>query len=168
MTFENQTFDMITISNTIHHFQNINPLFLEMKRVLKTDGIILISEMIRNDLTSMQQSHLLLHHFAAKLDRLKGQMHNETFTKNDLIQSLIELPNLKYEYSWILRYKHSKQNSDKEIKWLLDTVDHLTKGIVDSQLLDEAASIKEYIQMNGFESCPTLMVVIKNEITKNI
>lgn len=160
-TFPDEEFDLVTLSNSLHHLDDMKQTLTEMERVLKKDGYLLFSEMISNDLTKQQKSHLLLHHFAAKLDRLKGQTHNDTFTEKEIEELLTTHSNLIIEKSWVLYYERTENNSDEEINWLLDTVDRLIKGIDDQEIMNEAQDIKEYIKKNGFDSCPAKIVVMK-------
>jgi ubiquinone/menaquinone biosynthesis C-methylase UbiE len=84
MHFENETFDIITLSNSLHHLHNLPTLFDQMRRVLKKDGIVIVNEMLSDPLTLPQISHRLIHHFAAEIDREKGIIHDETFTESDI------------------------------------------------------------------------------------
>ena len=76
---EDNSFDIISLSNSLHHLENPKEIFAEMERVLAQYGIIIINEMISDGLSKRQKSHLKLHHFAAEVDRALGGTHNETF-----------------------------------------------------------------------------------------
>lgn len=41
-------FDIITLSNSLHHFGDVDGLFNQMKSLLKPSGIIIINEMIND------------------------------------------------------------------------------------------------------------------------
>ncbi len=161
MEFDDNSFDMVCLSNSLHHLSNIKGTLLEMERVLKNDGYLLFAEMINNELTVRQQSHMLLHHFAAKIDRLSGEIHNDTWSDNKIKEVCETNSTLSITDSWILDYERTKENTDEEIDWLLGTVDRLTKRVDNDDINEEGKAIKEHIKANGFDSCPTLVVVMK-------
>ena len=69
MDFEDNSFDVVSLSNSLHHLLDIEDTLKEMERVLAPGGVIIICEMINNNLNKKQKSHLQLHHFAAEIDR---------------------------------------------------------------------------------------------------
>lgn len=161
MTYENDSFDLVCLSNSLHHLGDIKGIFKEMERVLKPGGYLLLAEMISNNLTAKQKSHLLMHHFAAKLDRLEGHVHNDTYNDTTILELCKNNSDLEFVDNWILQYEGEKENSDVQIKWLLEAVDRLANKANDDDIFKEATEIKEYVKMNGFDSCPTMIVVIK-------
>jgi SAM-dependent methyltransferase len=85
LPFDEGSFDLVTISKTLHHVENDRLALEEMKRVLKQGGYFLINEMIRDGLTASQQSHLLYHHLRSEIDQLLGVSHNKTYFRSDLL-----------------------------------------------------------------------------------
>ena len=85
LPFEDGSFDLVSISKTLHHVENDRQTLNEMKRVLKQGGYLLINEMIRDGLTASQQSHLLYHHLRSEIDQLLGVSHNTTYLHSDLL-----------------------------------------------------------------------------------
>lgn len=88
MGFRNETFDLVCISNSIHHLNNRESTFQEMLRVLKPRGWFLASEMYRDGQTETQKTHVLLHHWWAEVDTLRGITHNKTMTRDELAAML--------------------------------------------------------------------------------
>lgn len=160
-------FDIVCLSNSLHHLDEIKTLFKEMKRIVKTDGIIIVAEMISNDLTSKQMSHLKIHHFAAKTDRLKGDTHNETYTEKEINEVLRNRTSLSIQKSWLLKILGSNEEEDlpDRFKWFEETVSRLIKRIPKElqteELKQEGQEVVKYIQEHGFDTCPTLIVVMK-------
>lgn len=159
-------FDIVCLSNSLHHLNNVSSLFNEMSRILKNDGIIIVAEMISNDLTRKQMSHLKIHHFAAKTDRLRGDTHNETYTENQINELLDKETNLSVDKSWILKILGS---NDEELpdrfKWFEDTVSRLINRVPEElqtkELLEEGNEVVKYIKEHGFDTCPTKIMVMK-------
>jgi len=83
--FADNYFDFVSISNSLHHLQHVDTVFGELLRVLKPGGIMLVAEMYSDgNQTPAQQSHILLHHWLAEVDRLHGSYHQSTYTKAEL------------------------------------------------------------------------------------
>jgi ubiquinone/menaquinone biosynthesis C-methylase UbiE len=163
--FPDDSFDMICISNTIHHLQSIDLLFKELERLLSDGGIIMVNEMISNGLNKRQKGHMLIHHFAAKIDRLQGEYHEDTYRDKDLLSLLSSSSDLQIKDIWPVVTNQEEENTKEEIEWLLKTLDKLTDkrlGENDHKSLQkEAEKIKKHILKHGFESAAQLMVVLK-------
>jgi len=167
ITYDDNSFDVVSLSNSLHHLTDIERLFKEMGRVLKPGGVIVVSEMISNHLSKKQLSHLKIHHFAAKTDRLQGDTHNETFSDQEILEILKTRTAFKTIQSWtlnILRSDNEKELPDR-FKWFEDTVQRLIarvpEELVTTKLKQEGQEVVEYIKENGFDSCPSLIVVIE-------
>lgn len=165
MEFEDDSFDLVCLSNTLHHLDDIKGLFQEMERVLKSTGIIIVNEMMSNGLDRRQKSHLKIHHFAASIDRVRGDIHDETMKDVEILKTLEMNSELKIKDAWNLTFERSTENSQEEIDWLVATVDRMLTKIEDNENYDsfvkEGNKIKKYIQKNGFDSATQLMVVLK-------
>ncbi len=88
LQFEDNTFDLAAISMALHHLRKINRGLLEMKRVVKPGGWIIVNEIITDNLNPAQEVHRLYHHFRSKIDRLTGINHRKTFSKDAILQML--------------------------------------------------------------------------------
>lgn len=165
MDFEDESFDLVCLSNSLHHLVDVKAIMKEMERVLSKGGYIVISEMISNDLDSRQISHMKVHHFSAKIDRERGEVHNDTFSDGKIIEILNNESSLHVEDSWRLDFERASENTDEEISWLENTLDRLVERVIDPirkiEYEKEALEIKEYIRKNGFDSCTTLIAVMK-------
>lgn len=161
MSFDDESFDLVCLSNSLHHLDNIRIVVKEMDRIVKVGGYIVFAEMMRNRLSDQQQSHLLLHEFAAKIDRMQGHVHNDTYRDDKILEVCKENSDLAFYDNWILKYERKINNSTGEIQWYLDAVDRFTDKVNDNDIFAEGENIKEYISKNGFASCPTMIVVMK-------
>lgn len=81
LDFETDSFDMICISNTLHHLENKTEVIEEMKRVLKPGGTICIQEMVQDQQGPKQESHVWLHHINAEIDQASGVYHDHTYSR---------------------------------------------------------------------------------------
>ena len=85
LKFDDASFDTVSLSNSLHHLNNPDQVLDEMARVLKPGGRFIISEMMCDNLTEPQKTHMLLHHWWAAIDTAEGIVHNETFTREELM-----------------------------------------------------------------------------------
>lgn len=159
-------FDIVCLSNSLHHLNNVSGLFTEMSRITKNDGIIIVAEMIKNDLTKKQISHLKLHHFAAKTDRLRGDPHNETYTEKEIDTLLNNETDLRVEQSWVLKVLGSNEEIQQEgFEWFDDTVKRLINRVPEKlqtkELQEEGNEVVKYIMEHGFDTCPVKIMVMK-------
>ncbi len=91
MSFADGRFDLAAITASLHHLDDIDGVLSEMKRVTRPGGLILVLEMMSDDQTETQMTHVLLHHWWAAVDRARGIPHQETFTRQTILDLLDSL-----------------------------------------------------------------------------
>lgn len=84
LSFGDNSFDTVAIANSLHHFADPGLVLVEMKRVCRPDGVVLVSEMVCDGQSEAQMTHVLLHHWWAAIDTLGGIVHRETYTRAQL------------------------------------------------------------------------------------
>ena len=152
LSFESDWFDTITLTNTLHHLEHKGEVLTEVQRVLKSNGQIIITEMISNDLSFAEQAYCRFHALRAEIDVLRGQYHDRTYTSEEIL-SLIVDSGLKIKESEILECNQSPDLEPSELAKWLGTIDEL----VESQrqhpeypaLQNKAESIKAQIRSHG-------------------
>jgi ubiquinone/menaquinone biosynthesis C-methylase UbiE len=85
LAFEDASFDTVTIANSLHHLADINCVLREMYRVLRPGGRIVVVEMFRDNQSPAQLSHVLIHHWWARVNRLEGIIHYPTLTRQQIV-----------------------------------------------------------------------------------
>lgn len=85
LDFDDASFDTVAIANSLHHMADAQAVLTEMRRVLKPGGTLLVVEMYRDQQDGPQMTHILMHHWWANIDAALGIVHNETFTRQELI-----------------------------------------------------------------------------------
>ncbi len=85
LEFENDSFDTVCISFSLHHLDKMNKVLAEMKRVLRTGGHFIIQEMFCDgEQTEAQKTDVLQHSWDAEIDSLHGVTHNKTLTRQKI------------------------------------------------------------------------------------
>jgi len=174
MLFNDDEFDFVILSNSLHHIENPSKIINEMKRVTKEDGILIFNEMFSDNQSKEQLSHVYLHHFNAEYDREIGKIHNETYKKNDVLQ-LIEGNNLKIcdqlEYMTDEEQECTTIN-DTEFASYIDNIQNLLKKRIEviedvdrrREMNNKLDNVIQYIKDNGFKSSTELILSAKKEI----
>lgn len=158
---EKNSFDIIILSNTLHHLLDIEKTILSMFELLNNEGIIIINEMIADNLNSHQKSHKLLHHFAAKVDRERNITHFETFSKDEIIAILKGFSFLKIKEYWQLNFENNVENNHEMFQNLLNRLLSLVESSKNyNSFVQEAEVISNYIKENNFQSATELLVVL--------
>jgi SAM-dependent methyltransferase len=164
LQFENDSFDLVSISMALHHLRKINRGFLEMKRVTKPGGYIIINELISDNLNPAQEVHKLYHHFRSKIDRLTGIHHRETFSK-DAILHMLKTADIPVQFL----FEHSDTGeliTDKTE--LLSRVQKMEDALERIKGRDEYESMKSFIEnfreqamKFGFQLATRVVIVVR-------
>ncbi|MFP4478806.1 MAG: class I SAM-dependent methyltransferase [Candidatus Izemoplasmatales bacterium] len=162
--FPKNSFDIISLSNTLHHIQDIESIFKQMEMLLKPGGMLIVNElMAADDLTEGQISHQLLHSFAAKVDHEIGKLHAQIFTKENIINAIKKYSPLPIIDYWKLETKPFDQEITLED--LNKIIDGLLVNVKDSPKYslyqEEALELKKYLEKKGFSFANQLCVILK-------
>ena len=85
LEFANHTFDVVCLSNAMHHLADPAKTFAEMKRVVKMGGWLVIAEIVSDGLNEAQENQKMWHHFKSYVDRKSGITHRETWTEAEVL-----------------------------------------------------------------------------------
>ena len=84
LAFKDESLDTVNISGSLHHLENIPRVLAEMERILKPDGHLIVSEMLRDGGTEPQRNAVCIHHWAAEVDSALGVSHNRTLSRQEI------------------------------------------------------------------------------------
>ncbi len=89
LDFADASFDSVCIAHSLHHLADVPRVLAEMKRVLKPGGYFIVVENYQDgEQSEAQRTGTLEGHWAAKIDRIQGIMHNETLMRNQIVKYL--------------------------------------------------------------------------------
>lgn len=83
MDFEDNTFDVVGIGNSLHHIPDLAALLAEMKRVVKPGGLIILSEMYNDGQPKASLTHWILT-ISTHDAHLDGLYHHPTYSKSEI------------------------------------------------------------------------------------
>ncbi len=107
LDFDDNTFDLITMSKALHHLPHRTESFREMKRVLKPDGFLILAEMFSDNLNNAEENQKIYHHAKSKIDRILGDYHHETWKKNEILD-IIEKNGFKVVFHFDQMFPENK------------------------------------------------------------
>lgn len=147
--FEDERFDIVAISNSLHHIEAQDALFKEMKRLVKKGGYLIISEMTADCQEGPAKSHAMLHAWDGHLDTALGIYHAPTCTR-------AELSKLMTEHSLVIQKEFLVENSNPQnipgIKKRIDAMEDKLKkaeGLVAYPMLkEEMEDVQAYYEKN--------------------
>ncbi len=85
MDFEDNTFDVVGIGNSLHHIPDLAALLAEMKRVVKPGGLIILSEMYNDGQPKASLTHWILHDIDCTMHTIDGIYHHPTYSKSEIL-----------------------------------------------------------------------------------
>ncbi len=173
MTFQDNQFDTVCISYSIHHLENIDAVLSEMYRVLKPGGYFIMQEMYSDgEQTEAQIADMDIHHLNVKIDTLLGIPHFASLTRQQLRNFItkIGLRDIEvYESSWSIKclfcddankcqYPMRPENIEFLLKQIDDDLDRIREHPSYSELIEDAELIKERVKTYG-SSAASLMYI---------
>ena len=172
LEFDDNSFDVVTVSNSLHHFENPTVVILEMIRVLKNNGLLVIYEMVRDKQNEKQMTHVLMHDFWGRIDSQLGVYHNNTFTREQIEKMLQENNSLalicyEEELEDNNESADNAQQYQEELQMLenvmLSYVDKAKKNkLNDLESIEEAAkSLMTRLKNVGFEYATECIYILR-------
>ena len=162
LPFEENYFDTITVSNSLHHFDNPAKAIQSMLRTLIPGGLLVINEMVNEHLNPAQQTHFDYHSLKAEIDTASGGYHREIYTLQEL-QEIIRQSALEPAVSVLsedppIIYSHEKMwQFFRKLDDFVSNAAYLPNGMA---FEERAQTIKDMIAANGFQKPPQLGLLV--------
>ncbi len=162
LSFEDNSFDVVCLSNAMHHLASTTETFAEMKRVVKPEGWILIAEIVSDNLNEAQETQKMVHHFKSYVDRKSGITHHETWTEAEVLDIIRESgikPLYTFPYNRMADPVFEPENQEK---WITMFSSHL--ALLQGQPEHEEKAIlfdefKERLGKFGFQFARQIVVI---------
>lgn len=166
LDFDNNTFDITTLSNALHHLEYPEKSLQEMVRVTRPGGWIVISEIVADGLLPAQQVQKIFHHHRSRIDRLNGIYHRDTYSRKEIRALLLEnglVPHDEFEY---LRMEVAEKDPAALESWVrkMEIRQEKAKAFPghEADLMKSVTEFNRKILIHGFQPPPNLVLVIKN------
>jgi ubiquinone/menaquinone biosynthesis C-methylase UbiE len=162
LDFEDEYFDTVSISASLHHMSNVQRVLEEMKRVLKSGGTFILAEMHREGQTEAGLTSVYLHQWAAEVDSALGRLHNHTFSRQDLVDYVegMELENIEI-YDYIERDSDPFEMSRiEQLEGLIERIVRRAEGARnDKELKARGEKLRKRLREVGVQREPILLVI---------
>lgn len=165
ISFPNESFDLTTISNALHHLASPEKALSEMKRVTRKGGWLVVSEIISDHLNRAQLNQQIYHHHRSKIDRLSGIVHRETYSREevlDLLKMSHSIPMVTFDY---YPQEHPERNPEKLQHWIMKMEQHQThaEGFPEyDELKAEVELFRKRVITDGFQPATNFVAIIQN------
>jgi len=171
LMFAYNTFDVVSISMALHHLKNVKRSLLEIKRVLKPGGWLIVAELCSNNLSGAQNVHKMDHHFKSKIDRLNGISHNETFKKEEILNQLSDVE-LKVLLDFEIKNDDKLINDPNEMeeraKKMIEFLERIKNQAEYETLKLRIEEFREKFTMYGFQPATRIVLVAQWELNQRI
>jgi ubiquinone/menaquinone biosynthesis C-methylase UbiE len=152
LDFPDSSFNTVAMRHSLHHLANPDLVLREMCRVLRPGGLLIIGETIQDPKTEQPNSYRHNHHWWAKVDRVKGIPHNETYTADEVIAAVQKLPvNVTKSWEFIDEPPESEMTEafEQTLQHTKDVVDELRAMGGHEDLVAEGEAIVANLERNG-------------------
>jgi len=164
--FTDAYFDLVCMSNSMHHLEHGDKVLNELMRVLKPGGMLLITEMYHDgNQTPAQQTHILLHHWLAGVDRLMGSYHQSTFSRQELKDIFHRIPLKDTKIAdFYIPVDDPNRNCDSLLRNCRETMKRLENLPEGAGLMNEGLELIKRIQEIGCASASRLLMYGRKEL----
>jgi len=160
--FESGAFDTVNISASLHHLENVSRVLAEMKRVLKSGGKFILTEMHRDGVSEAQFNAIRIHHWAAAVDSNLGVLHDRTFSRQEILSFVDEL-DLGNVITRDFSTPGSKAENEKTLTSVLDYLDFYHQRLGDQPgsqiLIQQEDELRTALSETGYQREPVLIVI---------
>ena len=160
--FEDENFDAVSISSSLHHLENVPRCVVEMKRVLKSGGHLIIRETHQGVHTEPQRTDMYIHHWVAEVDSTLGFTHNRTFTRQELIDFVgsMELCNVAFYDVSNTDENPMDEAAIKESEEVIERYIRYAEGISDStEFRQRGEELRRRLHSVGVQWEPELIII---------
>lgn len=162
LQFSDQSFDVVCLSNAMHHLANPAKTLSEMKRVIRQEGFLIIAEIVSDGLNEAQENQKMFHHFKSFVDQKSGITHRETWTEAEILEIIrsneIE-PVLTFPFN---RMTEPVTDPAKLEGWIQNFALNLSKLEGQPEYAEKAALFKQFkerLSSYGFQLARQIVVV---------
>lgn len=163
MDFDDASFDTVAMSASIHHMADPAPVLVEMWRVLKPGGNLIIAEMYCDQQEGPSLTHVAIHHWWANIDSALGITHNETHTRDELITMLDRLALAELVLMDVNLAADADPFDPERHTMLLNRLDHYLERAAELSNLAEfearAADLRVQLAGVGFRPATVLIAI---------
>lgn len=162
LAFDDDSFDTVNISASLHHLENVSHVLAETKRVLRPGGKFILTETHRDGSTEEQFIAVRIHHWAAAVDSSLGILHDRTFARQEILDFIEEL-NLVNTTTRDFSNTNADPFDEKAIAGVSAYMDRyhqrLSSISTSDFLIQQEAELRASLAEKGFHREPLLIII---------
>jgi SAM-dependent methyltransferase len=164
LAFQDAAFDTAAISFSLHHLARPARVLVEMMRVLKPGGHLVIAEMHASARTGPQRTAVQIHHWAADVDTALDITHSSTFPRQRFVEWIEALPLEDVEFHD--RYESGANPFDPQFTaqvqaYIDDYLERASEATDYPLLARQAVDFRERLSADGIQPEPILVLVAR-------
>lgn len=159
LRFPAESFDVVAMSNGLHHIPSPERAVAEARRVLEPEGVLIIHEMVNAALSSAQDNGREFHHLKADVDSLLGIPHGRTLAEHDII-ALVAGAGFRVERREVYEPEldDDAEAVEARIEFLRGYIQHVCERPEFASIRKRATLLAERIRVRGFAASPQLLL----------
>jgi ubiquinone/menaquinone biosynthesis C-methylase UbiE len=160
--FADNAFDAVCISASLHHLENVTRILAEMKRVLRSRGKFILTEMHRDGHSTAQFNAIRIHHWAAAVDTRLGILHDRTFSRQEILSFIddLSLVNLTTRDFPTTKGDPYDENTIAGIVRYMDRYHQRLEKVPRNEILaEQERELRASLAEKGFQREPVLVVI---------
>lgn len=165
LNFEDNIFDVASISMALHHLPDISKTLNEMKRVVKPGGWIIVNELFSDNLSQAQEVHKMYHHFRSSVDRLTGVSHNATFKKSEILE-LVEKSGIEIQLHFEFNKSKNVISKPEDVEFYVQKMEQMLEPVKNlkeyNELKNEIPEFREAALKHGFQQATKVVIAGRN------
>ena len=166
LAFRDAAFDTAAVSASLHHLEHPARVVLEMMRILKPGGHLIIAEMHASARTVPQRTAIQIHHWAAAVDTALGITHYPTFPRQRFVDWIEALPLDNVELHD--RYDSGSNPFDPQftaqVQGYIGSYLERVREAADYPMLEqEATDLRQRLREDGIQPEPVLVLVARRQ-----
>jgi ubiquinone/menaquinone biosynthesis C-methylase UbiE len=158
LEFEEGSFDLVSISNSVHHLMEPQKVFSEMFRVLKPGGFFVFCEMYSDRQEPTQLTHTLLHQWWGRIDSSLGIYHRSPYKRAELMEHLKATRIKSWEF-----FDEADLSGDPLDAGLISELETIIANYQaktqDTVFISEGDELRKRVKTIGFHSAPQLFAI---------
>ena len=162
LAFEAESFDVVAMSSSLHHFAEPSKVLEGMWCALAPGGYFIVRETSRDVGSEAERTDMELHHWVARIDRLLGTCHAVTYTRTEIL-ALVDRLRLSDMRIYDLRNTDSDPFDPEAIRSTEETIDEYLRAAAGlpeyPALREEAEDLRTRLRAVGIQWEPEVFVV---------
>jgi len=162
LAFPTGLFDLVAISQSLHHLPSPQSSLEEMQRVLRPGGVLLMREMYADGQTEAQLTHVALHHWWAAIDTARGISHRITYSREELAGMFLELA-----HEHVRCFDFAEPEGDpfdaetvEQLEEIIDRYQGFAEPLPQAEVFQrQGEELREQLQRVGFQGAAQLVML---------